>query len=65
MNIKQLKYDLSMQCALADVMYERSKSDSPSSYDIRSNMLEKFESYYQHYTMYDKNRLTEVINALD
>ena len=65
MDIKQLKYDLSMQCALADVMYERSKSDSPSSYDIRSNMLEKFESYYQHYTMYDKEHLAKAVNSLD
>lgn len=51
MDIKQLKYDLSMQCALAEVLNELSKTPQDPFYDIRTAMLDKFESYYEFYSL--------------
>ena len=56
MDIKQLKYDLSMQCALADIIDERSKLQKDPDYDIRIAMLDKFESYYEYYSSIHESR---------
>ena len=62
MDIKQLKYDLSMQCALADVMYERSKLQNDPNYDIRIAMLDKFETYYEYYSSIHESRWYDLKN---
>ena len=56
MDIKKLKYDLSLQCAVMDVMNEASSDNKPSDYDIRTQLLEKFESNYHFYSMLDESR---------
>ena len=55
MDIKKLKYDLAMQCALADYIKNPPEDISPR-FDERIYVMDKFESYYRHFSDLDKSR---------
>lgn len=62
MDIKKLKYDLAMQCALVDVLKEQQKQTKNSSYDIRISMLENFQSYYIYFNALHDSNFEEFID---
>lgn len=65
MDIKKLKYDLSMQCAVIDILKNSHPvEDNPSDFDMRIRIMDAFEAYYRHFSVLDESRW-EVFEKLD
>lgn len=64
MDIKKLKYDLSMQCAMIDILKLHPEETHSPDFDLRTYILDKFESYYRHFDALHDSRW-EVFKDLD
>jgi hypothetical protein len=61
LDIEKLKYDLAMQCALVEVI---KLNQDHNDLDIRSTMLEHFESNYLEFSMMDKDHFENLLQAM-
>jgi len=61
LDIEKLKYDLALQCALVEVI---KLNQDHTDLDIRSTMLEHFESNYLEFSMMDKNYFENLLQAM-
>lgn len=64
MDIKKLKYDLSMQYMMIDVLQNYPKLSHDAFFDLRTYMLDKFEACYRHFSTLDDSNW-EVFKELD
>ncbi len=64
MDIKKLKYDVSMQCAVIDILSNHSGELNSPDFDLRTCMLDTFASYYFHFCTLDNSRW-ELFKTLD
>lgn len=62
MDIKKLKYDLALQCALIETLKEQTKQSGSENSDIRISMLENFKAYYLFYNALDESNYYDLIN---
>lgn len=64
LTIKKLKYDLSLQCATLDVLWERYTETTPPDYDIRTDIMDKLARYYMHFSVLDQTRFEDLLKQL-
>lgn len=64
MDIKKLKYDVSMQCAVIDILNNHSDELNSPDFDLRTCMLDTFASRYIHFCALDESRW-ELFKKLD
>ncbi len=56
MDIKKLKYDVSMQCAVIDILSNHLEELNSPDFDLRTCMLDTFASHYCHFGTLDDSR---------
>lgn len=56
MDLKKLQYDLSMQCTLIDILKNNPEAFNGPEFDLRTYIMDKFESYYHHFSTLSKDR---------
>lgn len=62
---QKLKYDLSMQYALIDILKNHSEESNSPDFDMRIYIMDKFASYYMHFSMLDGSRWKSLLNQIE
>lgn len=65
MNIKKLKYDFSIHCAVMDFFNNSPEDISSSSFDMRMYIMDKFEAYYKWFSDLDETRWESIKKTLN
>lgn len=62
MDIKKLQYDLSLQCAINDLVQISNEEKNRFDFDYRSYLLDRFESHYEFFNQLHPDRWEHIKN---
>lgn len=66
LTVQKLKYDLSLQCAALEILWNRYTETTPPDpdYDIRTDIMDKLANYYMHFSVLGQTRFEDLLNKL-